>query len=102
MQKKETSIDYALVDEFNLQLKEDVRDMFINTNIMSMKASPLKWFLQSEYKDVDLLGAEYDLIQRKKSKLSRSQRDVICDIITMSAVKLLNKKQKEEENKDDE
>ena len=88
MQEKEV-INEALLSEFKLQLKEDIRDLFINTNVNMMKSSPLKWFLQSKYKDVNLLEAEYDLIQKKESKLSRSKRNIICDIVTMSAIKLL-------------
>lgn len=48
----------------------------------------LKSYLLKQFEDNKAILDEWDLIQEKKSKLTRSQRDQICSLVSVCLIKM--------------
>ena len=48
----------------------------------------LKSYLLKQFEDDKYILDEWDLIQEKKSKLTRSQRDQICSLVSVCLIKM--------------
>jgi len=48
----------------------------------------LKSYLLKQFEDDKSILDEWDLIQEKKSKLTRSQRDQICSLVSVCLIKM--------------
>lgn len=48
----------------------------------------LKSYLLKQFEDDKAILDEWDLIQEKKSKLTRSQRDQICSLVSVCLIKM--------------
>lgn len=48
----------------------------------------LKSYLLKQFEDNKSILDEWDLIQEKKSKLTRSQRDQICSLVSVCLIKM--------------
>lgn len=48
----------------------------------------LKSYLLKQFEDNQSILDEWDLIQEKKSKLTRSQRDQVCSLVSVCLIKM--------------
>lgn len=48
----------------------------------------LKSYLLKQFEDNKAILDEWDLIQEKKSKLTRSQRDQVCSLVSVCLIKM--------------